>query len=209
MDLSDEALVAKFIATQDVNYFRSLVRRYQDKVYNLAVRILGNTEEAEEVVQDTFVKVHQNLDKFRSHNSFGSWVFRITHNQCVDLVRNRRRRRAGFQLLPYDPQAVVCEGDESDAHVVTQVADPKPGPEQQIDFGEQEKIIAQSLDSLPEDQRVVLILRDVEGLSYQEIANVVGASIGTVRSRIHYGRLKLKDLLEPYFGSQSMSPASR
>jgi RNA polymerase sigma-70 factor (ECF subfamily) len=212
MDLSDsdEALIENYRKTRDMNQFKSLVRRYQTRIYSVAVRILGNTEEAEEVVQDTFVKVHQNIDKFRRQASFSAWVFRIVHNQCVDLMRNKRRKR-GFYLLSFDPQSTAMEVEEGaeSGPVVSQLADPTPGPEQQIDISERDHIIASSLRQLPENQREVLVLHDIEGFSYQEISDIVGASIGTVRSRLHYGRLKLRELLEPYFSSQTMSPAPR
>jgi RNA polymerase sigma-70 factor (ECF subfamily) len=211
MDLSDEALVENYRRTKDMNHFKSLVRRYQTRVYSVAVRILGNTEEAEEVMQDTFVKVHQNLDKFKRDATFSAWLFRIAHNLCVDLLRDKRRMRS-FRLLSFDPQAAASEQEDSgkiDHNVVSQVADEAPTPEQQIDSEEREHIIASSLRQLPDNQREVLVLHDIEGFSYQEISEIVGASIGTVRSRLHYGRLKLRELLEPYFSSHSMSPAPR
>ncbi|HEY9772260.1 MAG TPA: sigma-70 family RNA polymerase sigma factor [Planktothrix sp.] len=188
--------------------FKSLVRRYQTRVYSVAVRILGNTEEAEEVMQDTFVKVHQNLDKFKNEASFSAWVFKIAHNLCVDLLRNKKRIQP-FPVLSFDPQSTASDEDEPKSYTVSQLADQAPGPEQMVDSDEQERVIAASLGKLPENQREVLVLHDIEGFSYQEIAEIVGASIGTVRSRLHYGRLKLRELLEPYFSSHSMSPAPR
>ncbi|HEY9717993.1 MAG TPA: sigma-70 family RNA polymerase sigma factor [Trichormus sp.] len=210
MDLSDEALVENFKKTKDMAQFKSLVRRYQNRVYGAAVRILGNSDEAEEVVQDTFVRVHQNIDKFRNQATFAAWVFKIAHNQCVDMMRDKRRKLRGFHLLSFDPQSAAGDQDESQGiSLVTQLADPTPGPEAQSDRDEQETVIAASLQQLPDTQREVLLLHDVEGFSYQEIADIVGASIGTVRSRLHYGRLKLRELLEPYFSTHNMSPAPR
>jgi len=210
MDLSDEALVENFKQTKDMTQFKSIVRRYQNRVYGAAVRILGNSDEAEEVVQDTFVRVHQNIHKFRNQATFAAWVFKIAHNQCVDLMRDKRRKLRGFHLLSFDPQSAA--GDQEDSQntaLVTQLADPTPGPEAQSDRDEQEHMIAASLQQLPDTQREVLLLHDVEGFSYQEIADIVGASIGTVRSRLHYGRLKLRELLEPYFSAHNMSTAPR
>jgi RNA polymerase sigma-70 factor (ECF subfamily) len=208
MDLSDEALLENYRRTKDMTQFKSLVRRYQTRVYSVAVRILGNTEEAEEVMQDTFVKVHQNLDKFKNEASFSAWVFKIAHNLCVDLLRNKKRIQP-FPVLSFDPQSTASDEDEPKSYTVSQLADQAPGPEQMVDSDEQERVIAASLGKLPENQREVLVLHDIEGFSYQEIAEIVGASIGTVRSRLHYGRLKLRELLEPYFSSHSMSPAPR
>jgi RNA polymerase sigma-70 factor (ECF subfamily) len=201
VELSDEALLEKYERTKDVTLFTTLVRRYQTRVYNAAVRFLGQTEEAEEVVQDTFLKVHQNLGKFRREASFGAWVFRIAHNQCFDKLRNKQRRK-GFQFLSFDPQ----ESDEyidPQSPVVTQIADPSLSPSQQLDADEQGEVVSRSLNQLPDTQRAVLVLHDIEGFSYQEIAEIVGTNIGTVRSRLHYGRLKLKELLDPYFSNTS------
>ena len=86
LDLNDEALVEKFRQTKDKTLFKSLVRRYQNRIYNAAYRMLGNKEEAEEVVQDTFIKMHQSLDKFRNQASFAAWLFRISHNVSIDRL---------------------------------------------------------------------------------------------------------------------------
>ena len=211
MDLSDEALIEKYRRTKDIIHFKSLVRRYQNRLYTVAVRILAETGEAEEVVQDTFLKVHQNLDSFRKEASFAAWIFRITHNHCVDKLRFKQRKR-GVQTLSFDPQSTFEQDNLSECSLsaVTQLPDPNPGPAQQLDHNEREEMIVQSLEQLPDSQRAVLVLHDIEGFSYQEIANIVGASIGTVRSRLHYGRIRLKELLKPYFAnSNNVSATSR
>ncbi len=210
MDLSDEALIDSFRKTKDASLFKSLLRRYQNRIYGAAFRILGNTEEAEEVVQETYIKVHQNLDKFKQQASFGAWVFRIVHNLCVDALR-ARQRKGGVQAVSFDPQ-VSSEHDEfvdNASAVISQLADENASPERQIDAAEQNAMIEGSLKALPETQRVVIILHDIEGFSYEEIAEIVGANLGTVRSRLHYGRIKLRQLLEPYFSSSNVSPAPR
>jgi RNA polymerase sigma-70 factor (ECF subfamily) len=209
VDLTDEALIEKFRQTKEISFFKALVRRYQSRIYNAALRILGNVEEAEEVVQETFVKVLQNLDKFRNQASFSAWVFRITHNLCVDNLRANQRKNE-FQHLSFDPQSTHdYEEIAPSMKVVSQIADPNPGPAQIVDMTEQEQFIADSLQQLPDTQRAVLVLHDIEGFSYQEIAEIIGANIGTVRSRLHYGRLRLKELLDPYFSFKNMSTASR
>lgn len=206
MDLSDRALIDKFLLTKDFTSYSTLVRRYQNRVYSAAFRILGNAEEAEEVVQDTFVRAHQNLDKFRHQCQFSSWVLRICHNRCLDIMRVKLRR-SNLQINT----SYVHEREDLDLSLDTigQLADNQPGPAQQLDSIEQEQIVAESLQKLPYEQRIVLVLHDIEGLSYQEIADVVGEKIGTVRSRLHYGRLKLRQLLVPYFSFSAASAASR
>lgn len=207
MDLTDEAIVANFRQTKDPAYFTTLVRRYEHRIYNAAFRILGDAEEAHEVVQDTCIKLHQNLNTFKLHSSFAAWLFRIAHNTCLDKLRARQRRRL-FSFLSFDPQSSSEESIEEASAVVRQAADPGLNPADKLDLSEQGSMVAQSLKQLPENQRTVVVLHDIEGLSYQEIAEIVGASMGTVRSRLHYGRLKLRELLEPYF-ERDPAPASR
>jgi RNA polymerase sigma-70 factor (ECF subfamily) len=205
---TDEELVARFRDGADMGVFKILVRRYQNRVYSMAMRTLGNNEEAEEVVQETFLKVHQSLDKYRQNALFSSWLFRIAHNQCMDVMR-MKKRRLDSQMVPFDPQLGGSSGDDAGSDVgretVVQLADRGPDPAQSLDIREQSQIVEESLGRLPEAQRMVLILHDMQGLSYQQIAEIVGTSIGTVRSRLHYGRIKLRELLEPYFTSEALN----
>jgi RNA polymerase sigma-70 factor, ECF subfamily len=207
VDLTDEALVANFRQTKDPSAFKSLVRRYEHRLYNAAFRILGDAEEAQEVVQDTCIKLHQNLNTFKANCSFGAWIFRIAHNTCLDKLRARQRRRL-FNFFSFDPQSTIEEVGEI-ASVVSQAADPDSDPAKKLDRSEQGQVVARSLGQLPENQRTVVVLHDIEGFSYQEIAEIVGASLGTVRSRLHYGRLRLRELLEPYFEHRNPTPTSR
>ncbi len=195
--MTDEALVKKYRQARDMNSFKTLVRRYQNRIFNSAYHLIGNKEEAEEVVQDTFVKVHQGIDNFREDASFGAWVFRISHNLCMDILRNRKKRVA-IQTIPI----LARTGEETDGDYeagVDDIADMTLEPAQVLDLKEESEIIELSLKSLPEAQRAVLILHDLEGFQYQQIAEIIGASIGTVRSRLHYGRIKLKEMLDAYY----------
>ena len=207
LDLSDEALVEKFRQTGDAIYFKTLVRRYQNRIFSAAYRMLGSKEEAEEVTQDTFVRMHQNLDNFKRQATFGAWLFRIAHNQCIDVLRARQRKK-GVKVLPFNPSSTLEPGEE-DGYMIGQLADDGPSPGQSLDLSEQTGIIFESLKKLPETQRAVLVLHDIEGFSYQEIADIVGTNLGTVRSRLHYGRLKMKELLDPYFSTNSQPATSR
>jgi len=166
--------------------------------------MLGSKEEAEEVVQDTFVKVHQGIDKFRDEASFGAWVFRISHNLCLDNLRNKKRKKE-IQLVPF-PTKRVAEDAEGETYEsgMQDIADDSLEPAQKLDVKEESEVLAQSLRSLPEVQRAVLVLHDIEGFQYQEIAKIIGASIGTVRSRLHYGRLKMKELMDAYYSSKNL-----
>lgn len=209
MDLTDEALVANYRQSKDPTLFKSLVRRYENRLFNAAFRMLGNAEEAEEVVQDTCIKLHQGIDRFRSQSSFAAWLFQIAHNTCLDKLRTKQRRRI-FGLFSFDPQSSTDKDDIEDmALVVSQAADTAPNPAEKLDLSEQGSMIEESLRQLPDSQRAVVVLHDIEGFSYQEISEIVGANIGTVRSRLHYGRIKLRELLEPYFQTSDIAPASR
>ncbi len=209
MNLTDEALVDRFRSTKEPRYFALIVGRYQNRVYNAAYRIVDNAHEAEEVVQETFLRVLQNLDAFQGRSPFGAWLFAITHNLCMDVLRNRRRKNS-YQVVSFDPQA--ANGEESNTmsvSVVSQIADPKPGPAMLLDGIEEQNAIKASLNKLPDSQREVLVLHDIEGFSYQEIASITQVSIGTVRSRLHYGREKMRELLNPYFSQTALAPQSR
>jgi RNA polymerase sigma-70 factor (ECF subfamily) len=200
VELTDEALVDKYRQARDMNSFRILVRRYQNRIFNSAYHLLGNKEEAEEVVQDTFVKVHQGIDKFREDASFGAWVFRISHNLCVDNLRFKKKKKA-ISTIPFISHG--SDEGESFEESIQDIADMTLEPAQKLDLKEESAVIEASLKSLPEAQRAVLILHDLEGFQYQEISEIIGASIGTVRSRLHYGRIKLKELLDSYYATQS------
>ena len=115
-----------------------------------------------------------------------------------------RHRRKDIAAISFDPQAQGQEDENfGSGKPVTQVADAGPGPSQVLDQEEQTRIIEESIQRLPENQKIVLVLHDIQGLSYQQIADQVGTSIGTVRSRLHYGRLKLKEILDPYFSPEN------
>lgn len=199
VELTDEALVGKYRQVRDMNAFRVLVRRYQSRIFNAAYHLLGNKEEAEEVVQDTFVKVHQGIDKFREDASFGAWVFRISHNLCVDSLRNKKKKK-GITTIPFMSRSEDFDGDFENS--VLDVSDVSLEPAQKLDLKEESEVIEESLKCLPEAQRAVLVLHDIEGFAYQEIAEIIGTSIGTVRSR-HYGRIKLKEMLDAYYAAHS------
>ncbi len=204
MDLSDEALIASFRKTQDTSCFKSLVKRYQNRIYSAAYRVLGNKEEAEEVVQETYLKVHQNLAQFEAKASFSAWIFRIAHNICMNTLRSHKRNQT-LDALSIDPTSPFQDEDGGNSQVVSQLADPKPNPSESLVLDERRKYLEASLSQLPEAQRMAIILCDMEGFSYEEIADIVGTNLGTVRSRIFYARQKLRELLTPYYTSADIS----
>ena len=210
MDLiNEESLLDRFQQTKDPIHFKRLMRLFQNRLYNMAYRIIGNAEEAEEIVQDTCVKIYQSLDRFNKNSSLAAWIFRIAHNSCLDALRIKQRKKA-LKLVTFDPQEPSgAHGSAEGGLIVSQAADPGPGPAEMLDSGEEGAVIAEKLSQLPHSQRAVVVLHDIEGFSYGEIAEITGEKVGTVRSRLHYGRLKMKELLEPYYSAKAVSQVSR
>jgi RNA polymerase sigma factor (sigma-70 family) len=165
----------------DVDAFNSLVEQYQRLVYNLALRMLGNADAAEDASQDTFLSAYRAIDKFRG-GSFKSWVLRIAANSCHDKLRVSRR----YRIVSLD---TLLETDDLPQ------ANNTESPEDYALRRELGRFLNEGLSHLPEDQRLVVILSDVQGLSYEEVAQVTGASLGTVKSRLNRGRTRLRDFL--------------
>ncbi|HEY8476683.1 MAG TPA: sigma-70 family RNA polymerase sigma factor [Chloroflexota bacterium] len=167
----------------DLAAFNLLVERYQHLVYNVALRTLGHPQDAEDATQDTFLAAFRRLHDFRG-GSFRGWLLRIAVNTCYDVLRRRQRRPAqSLDRLLDDPDHPV------------DIPDPDPAPEAVVLGKEAQHLIASSLQLLPPEQRVVVVLADVQGLSYEEIATATGTSLGTVKSRLSRGRAHLRDIL--------------
>jgi RNA polymerase sigma-70 factor, ECF subfamily len=167
----------------DVNAFNQLVLTYQQVVYNVAYRMVSDADLAADVTQDTFVSAFKAVRTFRG-GSFKSWLLRIATNACYDHFRRQKRR-------PSDSLDEMLEEPGSEAVF----EDHAEGLEDHALRREMVEYIQRGLDGLPEDQRLVVILSDVQGLSYEEIADATGASLGTVKSRLSRGRARLRDFL--------------
>lgn len=176
----DKALVEAALGG-DLGAFNRLVEFHQDHLYGVAYRVVGDREAAADAVQEAFLSAYRNLSRFRG-DSFRSWLTRITVNAATDVLRNRKRR-------PADPYP------EWEDDTWQPPADDSEGPEQRAIVRQRSRTIAEALSRISEDQRIAIVLFDVEGYDYQEIAEMTGVSLGTVKSRIHRGRLALRDLL--------------
>ena len=185
--MNEESLVQQ--AQQgDIVAFNRLVVQYQEMVFNVAYRIMGDPAAAEDVTQETFITAHQSLRTFRG-GSFKSWLMRVATNRCYDELRRRKRR----------PQTSLDElMDENESFAF--LRSPNDGPEAHRQRVELALAIEQCLKGLPEDQRIVTVLGDVEGYDYQEIANITHVSLGTVKSRLSRARAKLRDCLQDIAG---------
>ena len=181
-EASDDELIQ---ASQDGSLaaFNLLVERYQRQVYNVALRMLGNPTEAEDVAQETFLSAYKHIKSFRGE-LFRSWLLRIATNACHDVFRRSSRRPASSLDL-------YLEGDEAPRDI----PDPAVGPESIALQREQREGLARLLRELPREQRAALVLSDIQGLSYEEIAQVTGEALGTVKSRLSRARARMRDLL--------------
>ncbi len=174
----------------DVGAFEQLLRGNQGMVFRVAQHITGSREDAEEVVQEAFLKAFQNLDRFEERSRFSTWVTRITVNTALMRIRSRRGHEAVplHEEAPDDPSALAEE-----------VADWRPDPEQLYSRSELRAILARALAGLPQHYSTVFLLRDVEGFSTAETAEALGLSVTAVKARLLRARLQLRERLSSYF----------
>jgi len=179
----------------DLDAFNTLVLAYQHQVYNLAYRIMGDEASAADVTQEAFISAYKHMSSFRGE-SFKSWMYRIVTNASYDELRRRKRR-----------PAVSLEGlvDDSETEIEYDIPDESIGPEARLEQRELASAIQAGIETLPPDQRLTLVLSDVQGMSYEEIASITGANLGTVKSRLSRARAKLRDAL---LASGELLPAS-
>ena len=165
----------------DARAFEELVASHQHRVFGVALRMLGGAAEAEEVAQEAFLRAHRSLGEFRGDAKLSTWLYTIVSRLCLNRLASGDRR-------------AVRHSEE----VLLRVADEGSGPEVRAERGQLEGALHRAIAELPEERRVVIVLRDLEGLSYEEIALALGLELGTVRSRLHRARMDLKDKLERF-----------
>lgn len=188
--VSDELALVRAAKAGDISAFEQLVHRYDRNVFRIAQHITQNREDAEDVVQDAFLKAYENLKNFQEQSKFYTWLVRIAVNEA--LMRLRRRRPERMVSLDED---VKTEEDS----MPREVADWSPNPEQQYSQEELKDILTRTIQGLPSSFRTVFVLRDVEGLSTEETAEALGLSIPAVKSRLLRARLQLRERLNKYF----------
>lgn len=170
--------------------FRVLVERYQDRAYRLALRVLRDEEAARDVVQEAFIKVYRSLDRFEGRSGFYTWMYRVVMNLCIDAKR-RDRSRSHSEWDETAPMNV----DPGGADAVSELGRERSSPVGLLEREELRGIVADAIERLPEDARQTLVLREIEGLSYSEIAECLGVPKGTVMSRLHNARKRVKEML--------------
>lgn len=186
----DEALVRQ-VLDGDTEAFAELVRRYQDRVFNFSLRFTGNASDAEEIVQEAFLKAYRNLSRFRGDAKFSTWLFQIAKNLCINRFHRARRRMAHRQIRVDEEPA---EGEAAPLQLESE----DPSPQEEALRHELRDKLEAAITELDPHYRAALVLRDVEGLDYADIAEVLSVPVGTVKSRIHRARLELQQMLTPF-----------
>jgi RNA polymerase sigma-70 factor, ECF subfamily len=188
--VSDELSLVQAAKKGDVGAFGELVKRYDRNVFRIALHITQNREDAEDVVQDAFLKAYENLEQFQGQSKFYTWLVRIAVNEALMKLRRRRPER----MVSLD-QEVQTEEDS----MPREVADWSPNPEQLYNQAELRDILGKTIQGLPPGFRTVFVLRDVEGLSTEETAQALELSVPAVKSRLLRARLQLRERLNRYF----------
>lgn len=182
--MTEQELIAQARAG-DPNAFERLVRDNQDRVYSLCLRMAGDRHEAEDLAQEAFLKAWQGLASFQGESKFSTWLFRLAANLCIDAQRKRERRRG------VEPAVSLDDPDNS----WREPSDPRQDPQRQLERTERSRALDRALTRLSDDQRQIVVLRELAGLSYQEISQRLGLDLGTVKSRLARGRLALRKIL--------------
>jgi len=186
-DLSDEELIGEFQLNNEVRAFEILVARYKNPLFNYVFRFLGDYEQTSDVVQETMIKVYRNKDSYKSIAKFSTWIYTIAGNLAKTELQRRKRKNL-FSISSF--------GEDNESF---DIKDEEATPDVLADSGIKSEIIQEALLKISEVYREMIILRDIQEFSYEEIAEMKGISIGTVKSRINRGRAQLQQLLKHIF----------
>jgi len=194
----DDALIERCRAGEQAA-FEEMVAIYHRRVWSIAYQMSGDPDDADDITQETFVRVYRAIGKFRERSSFTTWLHRITLNLCTDFLRRRRRHYDTISLDLFDAegcgevrQTPVAAGSPAGTH------NPSASPLREAETAELRAKLREAILSLPEHYRAVIVLRDIEGMSYREIASVLACPEGTVMSRLFYAKRALREKLRGY-----------
>ena len=184
-----ERTLLRRLRDRDERAFRELLEGHRDRVYNITYRMLGNRAEAEDVAQEVFITVFKTIDTFREESKFSTWLYRVTVNHCKNRSKYlaRRHDRDRDEL---DETSQSANGAIAGNSPLT------PQPDRALDGKQMEVILQKAIETLDDDHRIVVVLRDVEDLSIEEICDITGLPDGTVKSRLHRARLALRKKLQ-------------
>ncbi len=190
MSLAERLLIGR-LRDRDPAAFEEIVRRYGDKVFNLVYRMLGNRHEAEDITQEVFITVFKTVETFRGEAKFSTWLLRIAANQSKNRIKYLSRRPTdGGEVDEAAPPAAGTPGPVAHAQI--------EGPDKLLEAAELESLMQKAIASLDEEHRLLVILRDVEELSYQEIGEITTLPEGTIKSRLHRARMEIKEVLDKH-----------
>lgn len=188
---TDDLTLVKRVRSGDQRAFKLLVERYQRKVYAVALGMLKDKEESMDVSQEAFVKVYKYLDHFKGDSSFYTWLYRITVNICIDVIR----KRGSGEMVEYDETQAV---DLSEARIGALGSRLGTNPQKSALRRELAEKIQEALATVPEKHRAILLLREIEGMSYEDLARTLDIPKGTVMSRLFHARAKVQKILSEY-----------
>lgn len=182
--MSDEELVEK-IKKGDIDAYEEIIKKYENKVCGIIYHMIKNQNDVEDLVQEVFIKVYKNLSKFKGDSSLYTWIYKITVNLCLDEVKKRKN-------IIYLDEKLEVEDGELERELPS-------SDKTQVELYEEKELkekLHKCIGKLPEKQRVMIVLRDIKGFSYEEISEITSVKLGTVKSQINRARLKLKELLD-------------
>ncbi len=174
----------------DYDAFERLVRKYEARIFHHCLKFLNNQDEAEDILQETFLQVYKSLDSFRGEAAFSTWLIKIATNNCLMKIRKKKK----VDIVSID-KPIEIDGSQLPREIV----DWSKNPFSQVSNDEIRAVLDQAISGLPEDKRVILVLKDVEGFSNIEIAEMLGISVAAVKSRLHRARLYVRDIISKYF----------
>lgn len=183
----DELALIKKIKNGDLDAFSELVHRYEKKAFSFTYRMLKDVHLAEDATQEAFLRVFSKIDSFRGSSSFSTWFYTILNNICLDILRKKSRRADAISI-----ERTNSDEDEYEL----QIEDSSPGPYENLQKKDAMRVLEAALLELSDEHRAVVIMRDIDGLEYEEIAKILGISLGTVKSRLSRARLSLRKILE-------------
>ena len=181
MTREQEVQIVQRVLQGDVNAFEKLVLEYEKNVYAITQRMTGNAEDAADMTQETFIKAYNSLSSFRGDSKFSVWLYRIATNVCLDFLRSRSRK----------PTVSLSMEDDDGEEVELDIADESQSPERLLERGLTRDAVRRGLNALSPEYRQILLLREIQGLSYEEISDVLTLEVGTVKSRIFRARKRL------------------
>lgn len=188
MDIkTNEDILIKKSGKGDVKAFGELIEAYENKVFNIALGILKNYDDANDMAQEAFIRIFKSIKSFKGESAFSTWIYRITVNVCLDEFRKRKNKKT------FSIDEDIRFGD---SEITREIIDDSPSPDTIVEKNELKKVVHDAISELSEEHQTVIVLRDIQGFSYEEISEMTKTPQGTVKSRISRARNALKDILK-------------